>query len=311
MKTEMFFLPIKFDWVAIHPAPIGIIQFIGGAFFGAFPTIFYRSLLNSLFSLGYTIIAKPYKFSFRHWSVVIDLLNSQLDLFKMIQFEAEKLDYRGIELYQKYIDAILNPKIVLDKGKYFWLGHSLGCKYIALLELLSILESVDPADAKLRAKIRATADKYGDFNADKTASLTNQSMILLAPVLADLKNAIPIPFLAQLFSPLLKVMPSEKETQDLIFEASTSRNGGRFHYIVDITGFRGDIRAKDTIQWLETFQSRFFGGFNSRLSVQHAPLGPHLSPMGVRDIDDVIIDALIQALAELSLYTQQNLSKES
>ena len=296
----MLFRPIKFDWVAIHPAPIGIIQFIGGAFFGAFPTIFYRSLLISLFSLGYTIIAKPYKFSFRHWAVVIDLLDSQLNLFKMIQFEAEKLEYGGIELYQQYIDAIINPKIVLDKGKYFWLGHSLGCKYIALLELLSILESVDPADAKLQSKIRIATDKYGNFNAYKTASLTNQSIILLAPVLADLKNAIPVPLLAQLFFPILKVVPSEKETQDLIFEAASSRNGGRFHYIVDITGFRGDIRAKNTIQWLETFQSLFFGGFNPRLSVQQAPLGPHLSPMGVRDIDDVIIDAVVQALAKLS-----------
>ena len=295
----MLFRPIKFDWVAIHPAPIGIIQFIGGAFFGAFPTIFYRSLLKCLFSLGYTIIAKPYKFTFNHWSVVMDLLDSQLNLFQMIQFEAEKLEYRGIELYQKYIDAIINPKIVLDKGTYFWLGHSLGCKYIALLELLSILESVNPAEAKLRAKIRAAADKYVNFNAYKTASLTNQSMILLAPVLADLKNAIPVPFLAQLFSPILKVVPSERETQELIFDAS-SRNARRFHYIVDITGFRGDIRAKETIQWLETFQSLYFGGFNPRRSVQYAPLGAHLSPMGIRDIDDGIIDVVVQALAKLS-----------
>ncbi len=32
METKLKFRPIHFNWVAIHPQPIGIIHFIGGAF---------------------------------------------------------------------------------------------------------------------------------------------------------------------------------------------------------------------------------------------------------------------------------------
>ena len=66
MNNSFKFRPISFSWVAIHPNPKGIIQFIGGAFFGTFPTVFYRYFLEELFKQGYTIIALPFKFSFRH-----------------------------------------------------------------------------------------------------------------------------------------------------------------------------------------------------------------------------------------------------
>ncbi|WP_026100937.1 DUF1350 family protein [Synechococcus sp. PCC 7336] len=299
MQSEIIFKPLKFDWVAIHPEPIGVVQFIGGAFFGTFPTIFYRDLLGSIFSQGYTIVAKPYRFTFRHWSVAIDLLDSQADLFKSILLEAESLGYSGLHLYQNYINAIKDPEIILEKGKYFWLGHSLGCKYIALLELLSILESVDPEDANLRSDIGAAVKKYGNVNLNDIASLTNQSMILLAPVLADLRNAIPIPALANLFAKFgLEVIPSEKETKDLVVAAARN-NGGRFN-LVNITGFEGDVRAKDTLDWSSQFRNRFVGGFDPTLSVRYIPLGPHLSPMGAKNIDSRTVDAVKDALSKLS-----------
>jgi hypothetical protein len=63
----MKFQPISRSWVAIHPQPKGVIQFIGGAFFGTFvPTFFYRGLLSFLYNQGYTIIVLPFSFTFNH-----------------------------------------------------------------------------------------------------------------------------------------------------------------------------------------------------------------------------------------------------
>ena len=182
MASTIAFKPIKFDWVAIHPEPIGIVQFIGGAFFGTFPTIFYREVLGYLFNRGFTVIAKPYRFTFQHWAVAIDLLDSQKELFETIHFEADKAGYGGLNLYRDYLEAIADPKNPVEKGKFFWLGHSLGCKYIALLELLSLIESDNPDDTKLKQEILAAATQYGNIDCSGIASLTNQAMILLAPV---------------------------------------------------------------------------------------------------------------------------------
>ncbi|VEP11557.1 hypothetical protein H1P_110007 [Hyella patelloides LEGE 07179] len=47
-KTEKYFRfqPFPHSWVAIHPNPKGVIQFVGSFFvFGALPTVFYDSLL--------------------------------------------------------------------------------------------------------------------------------------------------------------------------------------------------------------------------------------------------------------------------
>jgi len=118
MPPVFRFSPVGFSWVAIHPKPKGVIQFIGGAFFGTFPTVFYRYFLQSLFEEGYTIVALPFRFSFRHWAIAIGLLKEQ-------------------EVLRQELSTITGSDFYQDKANYFWLGHSLGCKYIALLEFLS------------------------------------------------------------------------------------------------------------------------------------------------------------------------------
>jgi hypothetical protein len=60
------FQPVSFSWLALHPQPQGVIQFIGGAFFGSLPTLSYRDLLHRLYDAGYTVVAIPFRFSFRH-----------------------------------------------------------------------------------------------------------------------------------------------------------------------------------------------------------------------------------------------------
>ena len=134
-SLDFQFLPLNFSWVALHPKPIGVIYFIGGAFFGTFPTFFYRYLLKSFFEKGYTIVALPYRFSFRHWSVAINLVQDQENLQKNMLLEAK---YRGYDcsIYEEYLNS-KKECLPLKSDRYFWLGHSLGCKYIALLELLT------------------------------------------------------------------------------------------------------------------------------------------------------------------------------
>ncbi|TAE94818.1 MAG: DUF1350 domain-containing protein, partial [Oscillatoriales cyanobacterium] len=77
MQPVFKFQPISFSWVALHPQPKGVIQFIGGTFFGTFPTVFYRDFLKKLFADGYTIVALPFRFSFRHWPIAVSLLQEQ------------------------------------------------------------------------------------------------------------------------------------------------------------------------------------------------------------------------------------------
>jgi hypothetical protein len=53
MNKNMKFQPVSHSWVALHPQPKGVIQFIAGAFFGTFaPMFFYRYLLQFLFEAG-------------------------------------------------------------------------------------------------------------------------------------------------------------------------------------------------------------------------------------------------------------------
>jgi hypothetical protein len=136
MTPEFKFIPLQFNWVAINPKPIGVVYFIGGAFFGTFPNLFYRYLLKQVFERGYTIIAIPYRFTFRHWNVSIEMVKDLIGLRKAIYEEAKFLGYEdNLNLYLEDPTAG-NPN-------YFWMGHSLGCKYISLLEVLSDVENTE------------------------------------------------------------------------------------------------------------------------------------------------------------------------
>ncbi|MGH2413910.1 MAG: DUF1350 family protein, partial [Microcystaceae cyanobacterium] len=129
MNATFKFRPISFSWVAIHPQPKGVLLFIGGAFFGTFPTLFYRYFFRKLFDEGYTIVAIPFRFSFRHWTIAISLLREQIILREEIPKMANHLNRTG--------PAIYDISIYQDPRRYFWIGHSLGCKYITLLEFFS------------------------------------------------------------------------------------------------------------------------------------------------------------------------------
>jgi hypothetical protein len=267
------FTPVSFSWVAIHPEPKGIIQFIGGAFFGTFPTIFYRYFLQTLFEKGYTIIALPFRFSFRHWSIAIDLLKEQ----EVLRKELSKIT--GSDVYQK-------------KANYFWLGHSLGCKYIALLEFLSdkqwkkITESCVERQAYQQIEtLIANADL-------ENASILDQPSLLVAPDISNTESAIPVRAIARLLDRVgLGVLPTREQTQCFIERSSLFDLTAMISFDKDtLAGSETDefkskrIQENSDVLWLiKQLKTR-------KSPILHKELeGKHLEPLGVR-VGDYIVD---------------------
>jgi hypothetical protein len=261
MAPVFKFNPASFSWIAVHPKPKGVIQFIGGAFFGTFPTIFYRYFLQTLFEEGYTIVALPFRFSFRHWTIAIDLLKEQERLCQ------ELTDFTGQDFYK-------------DKASYFWIGHSLGCKYIALLEFLSgehwreIVASCveDKAYQKIESIIREAGLE--------SASILDQPSLLIAPDISDTESAIPIRSIAHLLDNLgLGVQPTREQTQCFI-------KGSQLFNLTALISFdKDDIAghvpgspqndAQNDVSWLlQQLEARKFSALHQQLQ------GKHLEPLG-------------------------------
>jgi hypothetical protein len=203
MDVQLQFRPLSFSWVALHPQPKGVIHFIGGAFFGSLPTLCYRFLLRALYAQGYTIIALPFRFSFRHWAIAGRLFKEQEQLRSLLIAEAQHLGYES-EIYR-------------DPERDIWLGHSLGCKYIALLEFLS-----DPQwQTILRQNLGSAAaeDIIETLSSitEQPISIQGQASILMAPDISDTESAIPLRGIARLLDSLgWGVLPTRHQTQMLI-----------------------------------------------------------------------------------------------
>jgi len=273
MPPVLRFNPVSFSWVAIHPEPKGVIQFIGGAFFGTFPTVFYRYFLRTLFDEGYTIIALPFRFSFRHWNIAIGLLKEQ-------------------ELLRRELSTTTGNGFYLNKANYFWLGHSLGCKYVALLEFLSgehwkqIAEScIEKSACQQIGAILNNADLEG-------ISILSQPSLLIAPDISNTESAIPIKAIARFLDQVgLGVLPTRKQTQCFI-ERSQLFN------LTALISFDKDIIAGSVVDQKESKQIQegsdvlwLFKQLKARkVPILHIELqGKHLEPLGVQ-IGKYIVD---------------------
>ena len=263
-EPKFKFTPLSFSWVAIHPNPKGVIQFIGGAFFGSFPTIFYRYFLKGLYAAGYTIIVLPFRFTFDHWSVSLQLLREHYAL--------------RLALIERVIDLGYDPEVYLHDANYRWVGHSLGCKYIMLLELLSGFEipqteelvqfnslwaSIKPKLPKSNqdeiAEVERQIEKFKDkveniyrdwliikqkieklvgHDVDLTGLfLRDESSLLIAPDISDTDSAIPIEAVAKLVNRWgFGVKPTKRETQIMI------QNSGLFS-LTSLIAFGKDMIA--------------------------------------------------------------------
>ncbi|MBD2326155.1 DUF1350 family protein [Alkalinema sp. FACHB-956] len=281
VSIEPQFQRLSSSWVAIHPHPKGIIQFIGGAFFGSFPTLSYQYFLKQLFQAGYTIISLPFRFTFNHWSVALDLLEEhyavRLGIIEQLAELPDKPD-RAYD-YRPYLAA----------SNYCWVGHSLGCKYIALLELLNdgsdqVLQDMAAiADAQSETQmIQYRLQQMGERLEQRLQSLpicatlsvaampvgiTDQASLLLAPVIQDLNAAIPLPFLQRAFQNVgLQVLPTVEQTYQLI-DRSQSFN------LTRLITFDADKLAIETCdRLLQRHPNALF----------QALKGKHLEPVGIQ-----------------------------
>lgn len=284
MNAIFRFRPVACSWVAIHPNPKGVIQFIGGAFVGTFPTIFYRYFLKKLFEEGYTIVALPFRFSFRHWSIAISLLKEQAVLQSEIIETAKKLGYK-YDVYQK-------------ESNHFWVGHSLGCKYIALLEILGDLrndlivaeESLKKCARESQTQIRQVEASIDEKNIrELNISIKGQSSLLIAPDISDTQSAIPKPlaFLAHFLDKLgLGALPTRKETQCLINESSLFNLTALISFKRDmIAGSEKDEDVENSdVRWLiDQLKRRAFPILHREIP------GKHLEPIGIK-VGNYVID---------------------
>lgn len=300
MEAKLNFKPIHFNWVAIHPQPIGIIHFIGGAFFGTFPTVFYRYLLKQLFQQGYTIAALPFRFTFRHWSVAISLVRDRERLRQGIIAEAKRLGYQ----YRIYEQEPISPH-----PNHFWLAHSLGCKYIALLELLTELEQREIreflGDCVGSKQAAALEDSLRGVDLEDI-SLKNQPSILLAPVIAGIESAVPIPALANLSKKLgLDVQPTVRETRCLIersrlFGLTAALAFGNDR-IASNPELDSDGEPKGTVEWLQKHLPT--------IKFSELPNRGHLAPLGFRYGNRQIIGKVVELLAQETQQLKSILSQ--
>lgn len=248
------------NWVAIHPHPKGIIQFIGSFIFGSFPINSYKYLFQNLFEQGYTIFVFPFPLTplkFDHWQVAINLLKEEYNLrVEIIRFltQNHKISHHDLEVY-------------LDDSNYYWLGHSLGCKYITLLEILSndsiqrnliiqnalrdrydeklksLINSVDIAREKAEQQISKLLNKSIKIN---KYFIQNQPSILLAPEISNTVtiNKINIPKNQSLSNFELIVSPNARETKYMITQSQNLFN------LTGIISFAQDCIARDDVTFL-------------------------------------------------------------
>jgi hypothetical protein len=94
--------------VARHPKPKAVVQFYGAEFFGQLPVASYGYLFSQIFNAGYSLIVTPFQFTTNHVAVANTLLKER--------------------------DCIRQAIPEFASLPLLWVGHSLGCKFIAMLE---------------------------------------------------------------------------------------------------------------------------------------------------------------------------------
>jgi hypothetical protein len=301
-QEYLSFQPFSNSWVAIHPNPKGIIQFVGSFFvFGSLPTVFYNSLFRSLYNQRYTIIAYPCSVIppliwrlglVDHWKASIRLLKEEYTLrYELIDYLLKYGNQDSIDVY-------------LEHSNYFWLGHSLGCKYISLLEILSNdrenlianllkckittedlemikneLEVIEFERQKSNSNIRNLLSKQEiSQSADNQKFIIDQPSIFLAPEIygtqqnkqGKTRSAIP----------LFKLFPTGNETLCLIKQSKNLFN------LIALIAFEHDGISKDDVDNLNNefstrsnqFISKIFPGCDFKLEFLSS-LFSHLKPL--------------------------------
>ena len=243
--------------------------------------------MKEIFHAGYTIVAIPFRFTFRHWSVSIEIFEALEELREAIYQEAQ---FRG---YTNNID-LYHEKPTSKKFNYLWLGHSLGGKYISLLEILTGLKSEEDlkrvfdksVNTQQAQDVLKELERLGIDISE--ISIENQPSLLLAPAIVGLESAIPIPPLAGLLKAIgIDVQPDVEETKRLILSS------GLFTLLALIAFFT-DTYAGPTVSW-------FSENLSKRLikPLITLPKTNHLTPLGWKSGNEILARTAITEIGEL------------
>jgi hypothetical protein len=225
------FKPIYSCWVAEHPNPIGIIEFLGGALFGSLPNVSYSYFLNSLYEEGYTIVTQPFRLDLNHEKIAQEIFEERN---RVLQTLGES--HQGI------------PRI--------WVGHSLGCKYITLLEML------------------------GEGDTETQFPLKDQPSLLIAPDLSDTREAVRIEPIARYLDDIGKGVKPNRQEMKIRLEASK-----RFG-LSAILSFESDDVAGTQSQSPETSDvaliTKILEKTKGNILIKEEIPGKHLEIVGIR-----------------------------
>lgn len=229
MEPNFQFVVLSRSWGAIHPQPKGVVLWLGGAFFGTFPTIFYRYLLRNIFFAKYTVVALPYWLTLNHWFVAKRLFLEQKQLPSVLIQEAARRGY-STEVYQ-------------DLTKYRWAGHSLGCEYITLLHFLSQDKSqqkeiLKQCQTNLISAQAVSQNLRSLEQLDLKFSVENQPALLIAP-------CFKAPFFIE---PLIQ--PKQQLTRCLLRNTSLVASIAMISFEKDFTA--GNLKHQNgDVYWIE------------------------------------------------------------
>ncbi len=176
-RANLCFRPFSNSWVAIHPEPKGIIQFVGSFLvFGSLPTVFYNSLFRGLYNKKYTIIAYP-SFIFPplswklrlvdHWQASLQLLKEEYALkYELIEYILTSI-FLAPEIYGTE-ERNGKPKSAIPFFDLFPDGRKTIClidksqNFFGLTALISFrYDKISKDDVKeLRAKLSSKSDNF-------------------------------------------------------------------------------------------------------------------------------------------------------
>jgi hypothetical protein len=163
-----------------------------------------------------------------------------------------------------------------QSDRYAWLGHSLGCKYIALLELLCGIE-LDPDNPTLDEVIGVENANWLRHRLTDAPTIWNQPSQLLAPDISDTTSAVPVKTLAHLLDALgLGVQPTRSQTLALIDRSNLFNLTSMISFDRDTVAGSIQDPCPDTSDVLWLFQHLRPKGL-----VHNELAGRHLEPMGI------------------------------
>lgn len=247
------YVKISESWVAIPPDPIAFVEFYGGEGFGSFPTQTYQYFLQRLYDAGYAIIAVPFQMGLDHVKIAYSLLQERNII--------------------RYLFPQFNDK------PHFWIGHSIGCKIIGLLEAYT---EPQPGGRWVHPTYMASLAK----NATAITGIYDEPSLLIAPANPSTSQSVQVPILPNIMDMLgIGVRPSKDEWRQLVVDSKDMFGLSALISFTEDTAAGNMSLPGSTVEWLvTTLKQRYPNTF------QHKELvGGHLEPNGIKVSNNQIL----------------------